>query len=134
VNLQLGHTRAHLARAVMEGAAFELRLALESLNRAGMPVNELWMVGGATRSPLWPCLVAEVTGLPLRVTRTANLPAAGAAMLAGWGAGLFGSLAEAQVRFRMASTHITPDPVREELYSATFSRYVEALHTLALKK
>ncbi len=134
VNLQLGHTRAHLARAVMEGAAFELRLALESLNRAGMPVHELWMVGGATRSPLWSCLVAEVTGFPLRVTRTANLPAAGAAMLAGWGAGLFGSLAEAQVRFRMASTHINPDPAREELYSAAFSRYVEALHTLAMKK
>jgi sugar (pentulose or hexulose) kinase len=134
VNLQLGYTRAHLARAVMEGAAFELRLVLDDINRAGMPVNELWMVGGATRSPLWPCLVAEVTGLPVRVTRVANLPAVGAAMLAGWGAGLFGNLAEAQAHFRVASTTINSDPAHVDMYTATFSRYVEALHTLAMKK
>ena len=133
-NLQLGHTRAHLARAVMESAAFELRLALESLDRAGMPVNELWMVGGATRSPLWPCLVAEVMGLPVRGTRTANLPATGAAMLAGWGAGLYGSLAEAQARFRVASIPINPDPANADLYTTTFSRYVEILQTLTMKK
>jgi xylulokinase len=134
LNLQLGHTRAHLGRSVMEGAAFELRMVLDDIHHAGMPVNELWMVGGATRSTLWPFLVAEVTGLSACVTRRANLPAIGAVMLAGWGAGLFESLAEAQAHFHVASTRLDPDPAHADLYTAIFMRYVRALSTLTGNK
>ena len=129
LNLQLGHTRAHLARAVMEGAAYELRLMLDGLHGAGMPVRELWMVGGATRSSLWPCLVAEVTRLPVRVTRLSALPAAGAAMLAGWGAGLFNSLPEAQARFHVPSVPVHAEPQNVNLYAEWFTRYVDAWQT-----
>ena len=130
INLQLGHTRAQLARAVMEGAVYELRLVLENIRHAGMPVNALWMVGGATRSAFWPRIVADATGLPVRLTESAHLPAVGAAILAGWGAGLFGDLTEAQSHFRLPCKAIDPDPAQVDLYNTRFAKYVEALDTV----
>jgi xylulokinase len=129
VHLQLAHTRASMARAVMEGAAFELRLALEQVRRAGMPIDALWMVGGATHSAVWPQLVADVTGLPLRVTHSAQLPAVGAAMLAGWGVGCFGSLDEAQACFVPPVSALQPDKSCTALYEQRYAAYRMALHS-----
>jgi xylulokinase len=122
-SVQLGHTRAHLARAIMEGAAYELRLALEQADQAGFHTGQLCMVGGATRSAVWPRIVADVTGIRLRVTECAHLPAIGAAMLAGWGARRFSTLAEAPACFGQPAQFITPDAAARTTYEACFERY-----------
>jgi xylulokinase len=131
--LRLDHTRASMARAVMEGAAYELRWALEPIQRAGMPIERMWMIGGATHSPLWPGIVADVTGLPVvlsqacpeRSRRAKHGPAVGAAILAGVGSGTFETLAEAQAHFQTPERPIEPDPNRMAIYDACFAAYRE---------
>jgi sugar (pentulose or hexulose) kinase len=63
--LQLGHTPAHLLRAILEGLAFELHRHLGFLRQAGLPVQRLVMAGGAAKSEVTPQLIADVTGVPL---------------------------------------------------------------------
>jgi xylulokinase len=129
--LRLDHGRADLARAVMEGAAYELRWALAPIRRAGMPVERMWMVGGAAQSPLWPAIVADVSGLPLTLPqafpgqrrRGQHWPAVGAAILAGLGVGAFETLAAAQARFRRPAHQVEPDPGRMQIYDQCFEAY-----------
>jgi xylulokinase len=129
--LRLDHTRADMARAVMEGAAYELRWAFEPIRQAGLPVDHIWMVGGATHSSLWPAIVAAVTGLPLSLPgsssqaghRGQHWPAIGAAILAGLGIGAFDTLAAGLDRFQRPLCHIEPDPSHASIYDECFVTY-----------
>jgi xylulokinase len=123
VGLRLGHTRGDMARAILEGAAFELRWALERMHQAGLAVERLWMVGGAARSPIWPKIVADVTGLSISLPQYGQWPALGAAILAGWGAGLYDSLEAGQARFRQAVELIDPDQTDRQRYDDSFEKY-----------
>jgi xylulokinase len=121
--LRLDHSRADMARAVMEGAAYELRWALEPIRQAGMPVDRMWMVGGAASSPLWPTIVSDVTGVPLALPLGKHWPAVGAAILAGVGSGAFDSLAAGQARFQRPARRVEPDPERVMIYDGCFAAY-----------
>jgi xylulokinase len=78
----LGHTRAHLWRAAMEGIALETRVACEYLVAHGAAVSGLRMVGGGARSALWPSIVASVLDVPVRTAAAADMAVRGAACLA----------------------------------------------------
>ena len=122
VGLRLDHTRADMARAVLEGGAFELRWALDHIRQAGMPVERLWMVGGAAQSSIWPAIVADVAGVPLSLPQYGHWPALGAALLAGVGIGLFAGMDAVQSRFRESTRHIAPAE-NENLYREQFLVY-----------
>jgi xylulokinase len=124
VGLRLDHTRADMSRAIMEGAAFELHWALDRLAQAGMPVEQLWMVGGATSSPLWPNIVADVTGLPIYLTPYTHGPALGAGILAGVGANVFETMMAGQKQFsRPAHRIIMPNDSHRPAYDEQFAAY-----------
>ncbi len=46
-------TRANLCRAVLEGTCFSLRYGLDLLREVGLLGQEIRLVGGAAKSPLW---------------------------------------------------------------------------------
>ena len=56
--LDAGHDRYHIARAVMEGVAFEASIVLEQFANQGMHIGKLMMTGGAARSDVW----SEIVG------------------------------------------------------------------------
>ncbi len=72
---------AHIARAVMEGAARALANRIAKLRQYGFEFESAVMVGGPSKSPIWPNIVATTTGLKITVG-SAHAGAAGAAMLA----------------------------------------------------
>jgi xylulokinase len=127
VGLRLDHSRADMARAVMEGAAFELRWALDHIRQAGMPIKRLWMVGGAAQSPIWPNIIANVTGVPLALPQYKHWPALGAAILAGVGAGVFETIEAGQARFQKPAQYITPDRELMALYDERFTTYQQII-------
>ncbi len=124
IGLWLDHTRADLARAVMEGAAFELRWALDDIQRS-VPVRQMWMIGGAAQSSVWPRILADVTGTPLCLPLYKHWPAVGAAILAGWGVGAFETLADGQARFQRPARQIEPDPAGVSIYEERYAAYQE---------
>lgn len=93
--LSLRHTKAHMARAVMEGVAFSLRDCLELVKALGVSMGEVRVSGGGARSALWRQIIADVLGTPLVMLKVAEGPAYGAALLAGVGTGVFTSVPEA---------------------------------------
>ena len=78
--------RANISRAVMEGAARLVNQKIVKLKQRGLFFDRAVMVGGASRSPVWPDIVAEITGLTIKCAgRSAG--ARGAALLAAKGIG-----------------------------------------------
>jgi xylulokinase len=96
VGLTVGHGRAHLARAVMEGVAFGLRDGLDLMVEAGMPSPaRIRASGGGTASPVWRQVLADVLDAEIATVGTTEGAAYGAGVLAAVGGGWFASADEA---------------------------------------
>jgi xylulokinase len=90
----------------------------------GLAGDELRVVGGGARSPLWLQMKADVTGRTVRVLTTDEATAQGAAMLAGVGAGIFRDLDEAVDRMTVLEpTAYRPDRATEAAYTDAYGRY-----------
>lgn len=90
VGLTRGSNRAHLARAALEGIAFQIADIIEAMRTdAGVPLKELRVDGGAARNNLLMQLQADLLGVP--VTRPANpeTTVLGATYLAGLAVGFW---------------------------------------------
>jgi xylulokinase len=117
---------ASMARAVFEGTAFALRHIIESVdNVSPVPVREILAVGGGTINSLWNRIKADVLQAPLKVLEFQETGTLGAALLAGVGAGCYGSYDEASsvARGVNRTTQIDPDPGKKDLYDELFSIY-----------
>ena len=123
VHLTLSHTRDEMARAVMEGTAFELRWAIDEIRTNGVAVEGLTMVGGAAESHIWPQIVADVTALPVVLPDERQAAARGAAILAGIGAGIFADAEAGFAAFRGDETELAPEPGVVRDYDQHFERY-----------
>jgi autoinducer 2 (AI-2) kinase len=99
-------------RALEEQAAYTARGHLEIISElTGDTYEELVFTGGAAKGRLWPQIVADVVGLPVRVPVVKESTALGAAIYAGIGAGIFRDLAE--VTGSLVRTEQTFEPVAE---------------------
>ena len=80
VGLTMTHGRPEMARAVLEGVAFNLRLILDALQAQEIEIPAMRLIGGGARSPLWRQILADVLGLPILlpelVTEATSLGAA----------------------------------------------------------
>lgn len=90
VGLTLGHTKAHMARAIMEGVAFHLRWIIESLENLGLRIEAVNASGGGNTSPVWSQIISDVIQKEIRVVaRPQEAGAIGAALTAAVGLGVY---------------------------------------------
>ena len=141
IGLTSATTRADMARAVLEGTAFALGQVIECLRSVlGKDVEEIRAAGGGTKNRLWNVIKASVLKRPLHVLAFQETGALGAALLAGLGAGHYGSFAEAVSAARsVGGGHVVePDEkcaaAYDELfpiYSTLYPRTRDIAHALA---
>lgn len=123
LGLTFGTTRADLAKAILEGLTYELRVNLDLLKTGGVKIDVLRAIGGGAKSRLWLQLKADITGIPVVTPRITEAAGFGAALLAGVGSGVFPSAADAANRFLQLTDEYHPDPVRHEKYTRQFELY-----------
>jgi glycerol kinase len=88
--LTLGTTAAHIARAALDAIALLSADVLDAMRRdSGMPLTELRVDGGGSVNDLLMQIQADVAGLPVVRSRTAESTALGAAYLAGIAVGFW---------------------------------------------
>jgi glycerol kinase len=92
VGLSRGTTKAHIARAVLEGMALQITDLLDAMAQdAGQPLTELRVDGGAAQNRLLMQFQADVLGVPCVRPTNLETTAMGAAYLAGLGVGFWSS-------------------------------------------
>lgn len=96
IGLTIRHERAHMTRSVLEGVAFGLKDSFELIRQAGLgSIDQVRVSGGGAKSQLWKQILADTLDVELVTVNTTEGAAYGAALLAGVGAGLYGSVQEA---------------------------------------
>jgi xylulokinase len=130
LGLTFATTRPILAKAVLEGLTFELRVNLDLLREAEVVINELHAVGGGARSPLWLQLKADICQVPLRVPQVTEAACLGAALLAGTAAGVYPSLEAAVAQTVQLERRVEPQPDSVSAYDARYQLYRQVYPTL----
>jgi glycerol kinase len=95
IGITRGTTRAHLARAALEGIAFQVAdilLAMEA--DAGIQLEELRVDGGAANNNLLMQFQADLLGIPVVRAKNIETTALGSAYLAGLAVGYYRSVDE----------------------------------------
>ncbi len=122
------HGREHFYRAILEGIAYEQRLAGDGVMEAlGRRFSEYVTMGGGSRSRLWRHIVADVTGVPVVQSTTTEATCLGAAILAASAAGWYGSIQAAADAMTRTGERIAPDPEMQRFYDRL---YQEVYHQL----
>jgi len=89
VGMTRGTTAAHIARATLEGIAFQVWDLVSAMTAdAGRPLNVMKIDGGAAKNDLLAQFQADVAGVEVMRPTEVESTGRGAAMLAGVGAGL----------------------------------------------
>ena len=93
VGISRGTTTAHIARAALEGIAFQTMDITAAMSRdAGLPLRELKVDGGASRNNLLMQFQADILGTRVIRPRVVETTALGAAYLAGLAVGYWSSV------------------------------------------
>lgn len=89
-NFHLGTTKGELMRAVLEGIALDLSLAVDALDSCITLSDSILMVGGGTKNKLWRQIHADVLNKnAITTTVTRDAAALGAAALGFYGTGVW---------------------------------------------
>jgi L-ribulokinase len=127
--LLLGQTlhtsRAEIYRALIEATAFGARAIIERIQQYGVPVRRIVCAGGiAEKNPLLMQIYADVTGCEMRVSRSPQSCALGAAVGAAVCAGIHPDFATAQAAMTgLQETSYHPIPENQATYETLYQLY-----------
>ena len=131
MGLTVYHKRAHLYRALLEGAAYSFRHLFEVFEDYGLNVSRVIACGGGANSDLWVQIVSDVIGHDQTIP---NIPIGsdiGSAYLAAKGTGLVDDIASFITNRRQKDTQIIKaDPqnhVRYQDYYRIYRRLYESV-------
>ncbi len=97
-----GTTKAHLARAVLEGIAFQIADLLAAMQQdLGRPLEGLNVDGGASANELLMQFQSDILGVSLRRPKYIESTALGAIFAAGLGAGIWTDLGEIERNWKI---------------------------------
>ena len=113
------HTRKHMLRAVMEGVSYSMKDCNDILKEMGVEVDDMMACGGGGRSAVWRQMLADMYGCTVKTVAAKEGPALGVAILAGVGAGIYGSVEAACEK--MIHTDKSCDPIPE--HTAKYEEY-----------
>lgn len=122
--LTLGHTGAHIYRALMEGVAFSVRHTLECVQNAGFTVDGVISTGGGTSGGVWPQIVSDVTGLRQQVLKQSHGSPMGAAFLGGLVSGVITDRNKI-LEWNETDRWVEPNPEYKELYDKRYKIFRE---------
>jgi xylulokinase len=126
----MSHGRAEMARAVLEGVAFNLKMILDAFLEQGTEIQAMRLIGGGARSALWRQILADVYGLPiLRPALLAEATALGAAIAGGVGVGLFPDFSVAHELVQVEESE-RPQPAAQARYAELYPLFQKTYRAL----
>ncbi|GHE42094.1 gluconokinase [Sphingobacterium griseoflavum] len=105
--IQLHHSRAHFARAMMEGMLYAIYSVGMALEENTGPIHTIYASGGLARSAIWVQMLSDIFNKPVLVANTVESSA--------WGAALIG----------MDALGLTRDTSTEETAAADTANHME---------
>ena len=123
--LSLAHGPGHVFRAILEGICYGTEHIFRTFRSHEYTPTEILVSGGPTKSDLWMQMHADVSNVPITLTKVTEGPVLGSAILAAAGAKLYPSVPAAVRALVTVERTIQPDPARHEEYRFYVDKYIE---------
>ena len=127
IGLTLSHTRAHIARAVMESCACLLKECLAPISTHGLAAQSIRSLGGSTHNDTWLQIKADMLNVPVERPACSEAALLGAAMLTAAGIGRFSTVKEAVEQWYRPERTFEPDAGRHQSYREVYARYQDLM-------
>lgn len=123
--LNLGSDAPKIFRALVEATAFGGKKINDRFVSEGVKINEVIALGGvAKKSPFIMQVVSDVLNVSIKVVKSEQACALGAAMCAATVAGIYNTIEEAQKSMGSGfETEYKPNPENAEKYNALYEKY-----------
>ena len=130
--LTLQTTQREVYRALLESIAFGNRRIMDNFEEHGLELGDIVACGGiAEKSPLTMQLLADVSGRPVNVPASSQIPARGAALFGAVAAGRFPDIEAAVEATRPEiARSFQPDREAGPVYDAVYEIYRELYESL----
>ncbi len=122
IGLTMNTNRHDVAKSILESLTYELAMNLETMEGAGLEVNEIIAAGGGASSLPWLHLKADILNRPVIVPKNHEAGSLGAAILAGAAAGIWDP-AEAAAGIARSEKTIEPQSGRVKIYRSRLETY-----------
>ena len=121
--MTMKHTKAHFIRALMESIGFIVLRNIEVIEAMGIPVNEIRVLGGGSKSPVWNQIKADITGKVIWETEYSDAACLGVAIVSGCSTGLFADINQAVNEMVTLKRKYEPNAENHKLYLRQFALY-----------
>ena len=112
-----------MIRSLMEGVVFDLRHSVECFKQLKLPIDEVYISEGGSRSALWRQIQANVFGKDVQVLEVQDASALGAAIIAGVGVEIFDDFESACSMSVVLGETVRSDTRQVEQYERQYQRY-----------
>jgi xylulokinase len=121
--LKFSNTKSDLIRAVMEGITLEAKDMYEAMKTSDVTIRSLTITGGATKSPAWRQIIADMFDAEIKVLKVPDATIIGAAILGAIGVGIYENPSDAVAN--MVEVAYTLKPIKEnvEKYNEVYQVY-----------
>ena len=123
--LNLGTDAPRIFNAIAEATCFGAKAIVDRFNEEGVPVKGLIGIGGvAKKSPFIMQMMADVINMPIRIHKSEQTCALGAAMFAATAAGIYDKVEDAMIAMGQEfDTEYFPDQSKVDIYKKRYARY-----------
>jgi L-ribulokinase len=124
--LSLASDAPRIFKAWVEATCFGAKAIVDRFNNEGVPVKGLIGLGGVARkSPYIMQVMADVMNMPIRIHKSEQTCAAGAAMFAATAAGLYPKVEDAMNAMGQGfDLEFKPNPTTTSIYAARYRKYL----------
>ncbi|MDA9554619.1 ribulokinase [Pelobium sp.] len=124
--LNLGSNAAEIFRALAESTCFGAKAIVERFVAQGIPVKGIIGLGGvAKKSPFIMQMLADVLNMPIKIHKSEQTCALGAAMFAATVAGIYPKVEDAMASMGQGfDTTYYPDQAKSQIYAARYKKYL----------
>jgi len=125
--LTLGSSAPRIFRALVEATAFGSKAIVDRFRSEGVQIDAVIGIGGISlKSPFVMQTLSDVLNMPIKVCKTEQACALGAAMFAATAAGVYGKVEEAQQAMGPGfASEYTPNAENAKAYQAIYEQYVK---------
>ncbi len=124
--LDLGSDAPRVFRALVEATCFGAKAIVERFRSEGIPVKGLIGLGGVARkSPFIMQMMSDVMNMPIRIHKSEQTCALGAAMFAATAAGIYGTVQDAMKAMGQGfDMEYKPNPERHSIHEKRYQQYL----------
>ncbi|MDX2189189.1 MAG: ribulokinase [Bacteroidota bacterium] len=124
--LSIGTDAPALYKALVESACFGAKAIIERFKQEGVQIDGIIALGGiAKKSPYIMQTLSDILNLPIKVHKSEQTCALGAAMFAATAAGIYSKVGEAMAAMGQGfEAHYTPNKSLTDTYQIRYKRYL----------